>query len=517
MAGFAGTMLRRVAGPTIAGMIADGAARIAAQYESLRTNQGGRRRPPLESGADDLDNLKGYERRLSVAEGRNLDRNDLSIQGLLETIGTLAVGPQGGSPVFCTADQEWNQAAQRAWRRWAKGCDWRGTGLTWSDSIRLGLRSILRDGDYLTVWDEALLDGGCLWYEADQLVEIEGAAWTQHAAELGLAEPDPATGRPVPYQQRSGVVVDRYGRVRAYVATAEYGQQYVPWARATVFRPEQARLTLRPYRFNQLRGNSSLIAMISAVSDVRQMVLAEIQSAKRTATEAVVVKQKRPPLLGNGVLTGDEAPTTRYEDLEEAYGGAVSYMGTEDSAELLHNDRPAPNVRDFATWISEVSGKALGLFPVFASGKITNPANARLEVLLTWAAFRVWQKMLERGPVDFVVPRVVRMLERRGALAACPVPAEESYQVAWPEMPLLTPKDEIEAAVARIKAGGSDFETEFGPEWPAIVRRLAGQKDLLTKELGLEFISVFETVSGTNLNQKTQKAEGKTRGQGDAP
>ena len=82
-------------------------------------------------------------------------------------------------------------------------------------------------------------------------------------------------------------------------------------------------------------------------------------------------------------------------------------------------------------------------------------------------------------------------------------------------MPLLSPKDEIEASVSRIKAGGSDFESEFGPEWPNIVRRLAAQKDLLTSELGLEFISVFETVSGTNLNQRTQKGDGKPA-QGDA-
>lgn len=499
--------VHRVAGPAIERAVSERAGKIVALYESLRVPQGGRRRPPLETGADDQDNLKGHDRRLSVAEARHLDRNDLQVQGLLETIGTLAVGPQGGNPVFSTPDQTWNAAAQRAWRRWAKRCDWRGTGVTWSDSIRLGLRSILRDGDYLTVWDADLLDGQCLWYEADQVVDIESAAWQAEAATRGWSEVDALTGRPAPYVQRSGVIVDRYGRVRGYVATSEYGRTAVPWSSATAWRPEQARLSMRAYRFNQYRGNSSLLAMLSAVSDVRQMVLAEIQSAKRTATEAVVVKQKRPPLLGNGVLTGDAAPTQRYEELEEAYGGAVSYMGTEDSAELLRNDRPAPNVRDFARWVGELSGKSLGLFPVFSSGQATNPATARLEVLLTWAAFRVWQKMLERGPVDHVVPKVVDLLIRRGELPACPVQPAECYKVSWPAMPLLSPTDEIAASVAKIKAGGSDFESEFGPEWQSVVRKLAEQKDLLTQELGLEFISVFETVSGTNLNQKTQKTD----------
>lgn len=489
--------------------------RVVAQYESLRWNQGGRRRPPLESGADDKDNLPLHERRLSISEGRHLDRNDLQVGGLLETIETLAVGASGGNPVFCTSDPAWNTAAQKVWRAWAKACDWRGTGLSWSDSIRLGLRSILRDGDYLTCWDRDLLDGQCLWYEADQLVEIAAGEWAQAAAAMGLTEPDPLTGRPTPYLQRSGAIVDRFGRVRAYAATSEYGQQCVAMRQATVWRTDQARLTMRPYRFNQYRGNSALIAMISAISDVRAMILAEIQSAKRTSQESIFVKQKRRALLGNGVIVGDEEPEQRYEDLEEAYGGAVVYGGPEDDMKLLANDRPAPNVREFAQWVSEVAGKRLGLFPVFASGKITNPANARLEILLTWSAFKVWQKMLERGPVDFVVPRVIDLLVSRGALAPCPVPAAESYQVEWPAMPLLTPKDEIEASVARIKAAGSDFETEFGPEWQAVVRKLAAQKDLLTKELGLEFISVFETVSGTNLNQKTQKAEGKTQGTGD--
>jgi capsid protein len=420
--------------------------------------------------------------------------------------------------VFNTGDAEWNRVAQRAWRGWAKRCDFRGTGLTWSDSIGLGLISILRDGDYLTVWDELLLDGLCLWYEADQLAEIAEGDWAANAPAAGLVELDPVTGKPLLYTQASGVVRDRFGRVRGWVATSEYGQQQVPWSKATVWRPEQARLTMKPYRFNQVRGNSALIAMVSAISDVRSMVLSEIQSGKRASQEALAVKQKRPPLLGNGLteLAGTTAGEQRYEQLEESYGGAVVYMGLEDDLKVVGNDRPATQVRQFAEWVAETAGKSLGLFPVFASGKITNPANARLEVLLTWAAFRVWQKMLERGPVDFVVPRVVRHLVRRGELPACPVAPEESYQVEWPAMPLLTPKDEIEAAVARIKAGGSDFATEFGPSWPETVRKLAEQKDLLTQELGLEFISVFETVSGTNLNQKTQKvaagADGSSQG-----
>ena len=508
MPGMLTRAVTRLAGPAIAGAAADLAGRIVAQYESLRWAQVGRRRPPPETGPDHTDNLPLRERHLSVAEGRNLHRNDLMAGGLLETIRTLAVGPQGGSPVFTTPDSEWNQAAQKAWRSWAKlACDFRGTGVCWSDSIGLGLTSILRDGDYLTCWDEAMLEGGCIWYEADQLAEIAAADWAANAVAQGLAELDPLTGQMVPLSQQSGVIRDRFGRVRGWVATSEYGQQTVPWAKATVWRPEQARLTMKPYRFNQIRGNSSLIAMISAISDVRAMVLAEIQSGKRAAQEAIAIKQKRPPLLGNGLTDAGVTPATqRYEEFEESYGGAVLYMGVDDDAKVVGNERPAPQVRQFAEWVSEVAGKSLGLFPVFASGKITNPANARLEVLLTWAAFRVWQKMLERGPVDFVVPRVLGMLQKSGAIPPCPVDLAESYQVSWPEMPLLTPKEEIEAKVMRIKAGGSDFEAEFGPSWPEIVRRLAAQKDLLTQELGLEFISVFETVSGTNLNQKTQQS-----------
>lgn len=502
----------RIAGPAITRAAGDLAGKIVAQYESLRWNQGGRRRPPPETGADHLDNLPLRDRQVSIAEGRNLHRNDLTVGGILRTVRTLAVGPQGGNPVFNTVDATWNQAAQKAWRSWAKkACDYRGTGLTWSDSLGLGLISVLRDGDYLTCWDESILAGGCLWYEADQLAEIAAGDWAANAVAQGLSELDPVTGKPVPLQQSCGVIRDRFGKVRGFVATAGYGQQCIPWALATVWRPEQARLTMDPYRFNQIRGNSSLIAMISAISDVRAMVLAEIQTAKRTAQEALAIKQKRPPLLGNGLTDAGATPATqRYEELEEAYGGAVAYMGMDDDVKVISNDRPAPQVRQFAEWVAEVAGKSLGLFPVFSSGKITNPANARLEVLLTWSAFRVWQKMLERGPVDFVVPRVLDMLIRRGELPRCPVPLDQCYQVSWPAMPLLTPGEEIAAAVARIKAGGSDFETEFGPAWPEIVRKLATQKDLLTQELGLEFISVFETVSGTNLNQKTQKGEGVT-------
>lgn len=509
MAGITARLFSRLAGPAIASAASSLASRIVAQYESLRWPQGGRRRPPPETGPDDRDNLPLHERRLSIAEGRHLHRNDLMVGGMLHTIRTLAVGASGGNPVFCTPDKEWNAKAQPAWRRYAKRCDWRGTGVCWSDAMGLGLVSVLRDGDVLTVWDEALLEGGCLWYEADQLVEVPDQEWRAQAAALGFAEPDPVTGVVTPYLQSSGVVRDRYGRVRGYITTADYGQQCVPMARATAWRPGQCRLTMQAYRFNQYRGNSSLIAMLSAVSDVRQMVLSEIQTGKRTAQEALLVKQKRPPLMGNGLTDlGVQPATQRYEDLEEAYGGAVAYVAVDEDMKILGNDRPAPQVRQFAEWVSEAAGKSLGLFPVFTTGKISNPASARLEVLLTWAAFRVWQKVLERGPIDFVVPRVVDLLARRGEIPPCPVPVEECYQVEWPSMPLLTPKEEIEAAVARIKAGGSDFATEFGPTWPETVRRLAEQKNLLTEELALEFISVFETVSGTNMNQRTQRTDG---------
>ena len=497
---------------------------VKAQYELLARRQD-RPRPMVADGGNEDSVLPAYRRPLSIAEARELHENDLNIEALLGSMQTHVVGDCGGKAVFHTADKVWNAKAANLMKRWQRDCDFRIPGQHFNDWLKLALLSSLRDGDFALVFDVDLTEGKTLTFEADQVCEVEAKDWPAYAEKNGWTYDDPQDKKKkLPLIQRSGCLIDGHGRLVAIVTSSKRGLSAAPAASVTIYKIADARMVFRPQRLNQYRGNSVLLAMVTVINDFRQLIAAEIKSAKRIAQDALIVQRDNPSadILGAANLSADQltegtgqsipAPSpARYEELEEAYGGGVGYIGINDKVTPVINNRPQPAIKDFELHTKQSCGLALGLYKMFSIGEVsTSYSAARAELLLTHATFRCMQKWLERQILDFVFGKLLSgwIRDRKlDTIPADPVTGEaplpdETYTVDWPALPVLDPVAEVDAALKRLKGGLSNFDQELGADAEKSLLRLAENIKFL-KENGLDILSIFETASGGASGSKS--------------
>ena len=483
-----------------------------ASYDAIERPRD-RRIATIAQTGPEASSLPPRSRLQSIAESRQLIENDLTASGLFNTIQTNVVGPTGGKPVFHTPDKNWNAAAAALIATWAKDCDYRIPGLNLNEWLKIALASFLGDGDFLLVHDPDLTGNKLLTYEADQICDLRKADFA--ATNWGRQG----------HTQVSGVIADRTGRVAAYIGSAKRGQISTTASAATIYPADVARLIYRPRRFSQYRGASVLLPMITVLSDFRALIESEIKTAKRIATEALFIEQENPTAGLFGNLTPEQlaagttsdptalaAPTSRYEELEDAYGGAVTYGKKGEKINVLANNRPALGIKDFELHAKQSCGLSLGLYKMFSTGEVTTSYSAaRAELILTHAIFASLQKFLERQILDHTYPRLLNSAIAAGTLPPAPagVAVASSYTVQWPAMPILDALDEIEAFYRRIRYGQTNFDLELGPEREAIHTRLAENMQFL-RESGLENLPYFATASGAPVT--TEPAPAKKRG-----
>jgi len=487
--------------------------KVKADFESLRWTPG-RSRPAIETGAIEDTALPMHKRLLSVSEARHLDNNDLNVSALLDTIKTFSVGTEGGKVIFTSADQTWNTAAGKYFNtQWAKNCDYRQSEV-FNTILGQVLISIVRDGDCLIVCDADLTEGKLLTFEADQICEIAGQDWKNEAVKRGYSEL--VDGKAVPLKQVQGVVLNRLGKVMYYVTHSGHGAQSVAWKDATVFPASICRLVKDGKRLNQVRGVSKLIPMVDTLHDLRQILKSEVQSAKVISERALIIKQRDPAsaiMAESGMSPEDLAKGTgetlnlfvprKYEALEEGFGGVVEHVSKDDEFQFVENTRPSRGIAEFVTYSVSVAGKALGLFNCFSTGKVdASYSAARAEILLTYATFSKWQKVLERGVMDFAVPLVIQNAVKAGELPA--MPEDFSFRCDWPVAIQLDPDKEISAAEKRLKAGLSTFSEELGANSEQKLDKLGEEKKGLEKR-GLTNLTFFQATGGSQVQPADQK------------
>ncbi len=481
-----------------------------ASYDAIERPRD-RRVATIATSGPETSSLPPRTRLQSIAEARQLIENDLTASGLFNTLQTNVVGATGGKPLFHTSDKSWNAAAAAYLAAWAKDCDYRIPGQNLNEWLKIALASFLGDGDFLLVHDVDLTGNKLLAYEADQVCELRkgdfaGTTWGK-------------TG----HLQTSGVIVDSAGRSVAYIGSKKRGQVSTTTAASTIYPASVARLIYRPKRFSQYRGASVLLPMITVLSDFRALIESEIKTAKRIATEALFVEQENPTAGLFGNLTPEQlaagttadptslaAPTSRYEELEDAYGGAVTYGRKGEKVTVLGNTRPALGIKDFELHAKQSCGLSLGLYKMFSTGEVTTSYSAaRAELILTHALFASLQKFLERQILDHLYPRLLSNAIATGALPPAPagVDLASSYTVQWPTMPILDALDEIEAFYRRIRYGQTNFDIELGPEREAIHQRLAENMQFL-RDSGLENLPYFATASGAPVTSEPSNAKG---------
>ena len=478
-----------------------------------------RRRPTVEVGNEESI-LTDRDRLTGVARARDLQRNYTSAKSLLRQFELHVVGGVGPKAQFHTANDEWNKAASSYFNSvWAKAPDGRDdTPL--NELVLNSLTSVKRDGDCLWVFDDFLRDDGkVLTWEADQMPAINPTSWKTAASAKGKPfpwkQPDPKDARKrVPMLQSNGVVYDAQGRVVAYVTSAQHGEQLIKYDRATIFPRAVARLLKRPWRLNQRRGASEMLAMSNDLQDVFEMRSAELQSGKRTAQIAGIVKKRDAmdelllksqydPEDAIDVASTDGAgpdgtTKTNYERLEAYTGGLFEYMEPEDDLQLFPNDRPSPKVSDFGQYVLTAAGASMGLGQVHSTLSANKAYTAfRGEMLLSWAAFSFDQKFLERRLLDWLAARAVAWAIRAKTLAPGPVGWDASVSWTWPGMPEVDELKSANAVRAKLKNGELTYLKLLGPDWPEKLAQLAKELNVIRKlELPL---SIFETVAGAEV------------------
>jgi len=298
------------------------------------------------------------------------------------------------------------------------------------------------------------------------------------------------SGKPlfIALEQKNGVLWDSRGRVWGYAFTSKHGKSSAPLEDVTIVpqwnirrNPEgSARLFKRHWRKSR-RGTPESASISILQTDLYEMIVAELQSAKQAATRSgwteTPLDAGLPPLeqalMRCGLdpekilaLAASQEPdaesitldslddlvlnkTGNQERMEALTGGYWDYPPAGQKLHMFDNQRPNPTMAPFADWLQVASGFRLGLGRSRATGKAETSYTAfRGEDLMSWATFYWDQKSIERRLLDFVLYKAVSWGARVGEIP--PPPAAYWWKgFSW-TMPKMQEVDREK--VARAKA-----------------------------------------------------------------
>jgi len=179
----------------------------------------------------------------------------------------------------------------------------------------------------------------------------------------------------------------------------------------------------------------------------------------------------------------------------------MDYLNPGEKLNIHDNERPAPGIKEFSSWIQEATGFAHGLGRCTSTGKAESSYTAfRGENLLSWATIYVEQKSVERRLCDFCVYKAINYAIRRGELST--PPSADWYKKVTFQFPKMPEVDELKAAMSQrmfMKNGSIDFSAILGPDWKDKFGEYHKQIEE-ARELGLP-LAIFETVSGSLISE----------------
>lgn len=491
---------------------------VKARYEF---NRPGKRKHvyPETTGEEGESLLSPRTRQEGIATVRDLGRNFSSINSFWRQFKNGVVGTAGGKVSFRTDNPEWSKKASTWFNSvWSKECDSR-SDLHFNEILQIAEQTVKAEGDFLIVFDNFRRDDGkCLFYEADQICEIEESEWKQQTVWVETIIDAKGKKKIIPLEQNSGVVFDREGREVAYIVTSKHGQQTVKFEEATIYPTTVAKLVRNRHRFNLLRGVAESLSIIGDLADISAMRSLELASAKRATRVAGKVKKLNADqealfrggnaLEGLATITDGTAPATEqkknYEKFEELTGGIMQYLNPGEDFEILPlGDRPAPNVASFFDFVLRSAGASLGLADCYSTLKTSaSYSAARAEMLITWATFYNDQKLLERHCADWCCKKAITWAVEKGILPTPPEGWECGIIWSWPVMPALDLEKEYNALIIALKNGlDVDYEKILGAGWKEKMEA-AAEKLLFFKSLGMP-LAAFETKSGGEVNKET--------------
>lgn len=494
--------VRTIDAKTVGKLIAFMNARnLQARYDSLKPEYE-RPRPQVRTDFTETEQvfnvLGGRTRPVMYAEADQLYDNS-PVGAQVDDIVRLSIGSNGGEPIFIGDNAEFQQ---KFFDDWKKNCGWYSDE-TFNEMLCMILRAVLVHGDCLVVIDDVLTEGKLAVYDADQVTNIGNFEdWRI------------ANGLPEGTRQVEGVVLSPVGRVLGYFLSAMRNMSYVCPENATFIPASIGHLVFLKKKITQYRGESSLVPNFDLSQDTDDLLKAEVRAAQLTAEHALVIEE--PEGFGNsqlaGVLEGftdeEQSDLTNSvglsnEDIQmlesvakegenfKDYSGksAIAYTPSGTKVTNLNNSqRPSTQILDWTNRLADTTGKRLGMMSSLSRGRAENSySSGRIEIELSWMAFREYQQLLEKQVVDYVVSYLLPHSE---------------YICEWTKAFEVDEEKSIKCTNLQLQNGTLSYQQLLGPRWQEKLKQVAIEKKYL-EELDLTNLTVFQTTSGAVIEEAT--------------
>lgn len=284
----------------------------------------------------------------------------------------------------------------------------------------------------------------------------------------GGVEKVPETGEPVAYH-----FSNRHPGERFFLGPSH-------WVRVPAFGPTTgAPLVLHCYqrlRYDQTRGVPILAPVMQALKQLDRYTDAEVWAAVLNAFFAIVTKTQGaeglPPATGDGAVTS----AAERQPLSVEAGSIIDLDLNEDVVGFTPG-RPNANFDQFVLSILRQIGAALGIpLEVLIKHFTSSYSAARAALLEAWKAYREYRAWLVDGFCNPVYAWFFAEAAASGRIEAPGFFTDPARRAAWlgarwvgPGPGQIQPKQETEAAVARVESGLSTLQEETaaisGGDW----------------------------------------------------
>lgn len=501
---------------------------------SGQTTGGGnkRRQATIEIGHEEDRILRPLDRLRATGLLRDALRNFAVHRSMIRQQRINVVGSLGKLIVLAEPDG-WGKKAQTWFNSaWAPQAEFRA-GQSWGELLQLVIAEVSNNGDCVLAFDDGTITGGqgsgrILSFETDQIANLPQHQFAQKF--------------PKAWTQVAGVIRDEWGREVGIIVSNDRGSTELEAERALILRKDPlARradcwwtFVKRQYRLVQIRGVGDGLTAVPLTCDNYEMMAKELQSAKRNASIAALVKRGAPdvnlddqrldpsqtqpadPATPDATANGDALPEklepSNYDRLESLTGGLTEYLDPDDNVEFPDMGRPNVNMPAFIDFGTDMAGAAFGLAHAYARLRADTSYTAfRGDMVLTWVSMLDNQKFLERTAADWGATQAIRWAIATGQLPPPPEAIAATWPQAlawqWPRMPEVNEVDAQAALEKKLKNGATTFAEILGPAWRERFEQLAVEV-AEARRLDLP-LSIFESKAGAiDGAQPKQKPDG---------
>lgn len=430
-------------------------------YRGARHSRVGRSSPS--EGRADYHLEATYDRRDLVDRARDLERNSVIAEGLLNRACENVVGPGFGLQAQAggegnASSKRWNADVEKRWQDWClRQADVRGLS-TFGELLSLTYRSWLRDGDVAAI---KLADGSLQFIESDQI-----------ASQLGGF---PTKG------EIDGVVLDRRGKPTGFRvlkdpdpqwSTVRFGQEFdlVP-AKDVLF-------LARRQRHGQTRGLSAFANIAWLLDQIDGQIEAVTIAARMAACVGLVIRREVKTTSGISTVADSAGNQRRLHTMEP---GMIAEIGRNDDITPVDPRNPAQNFPDFLATLGRLVGLTFGL-PLevaFLDFSRTNYSSARAALLQAHQVWSIHQQMLARFCSDVYLWWLIREM-RAGRI---PI-RRDAERHSWikPGWKWVDPEKELKAQLGAVDAGImtlGDIAMQQGRDFEELVTARKRELDLL--------------------------------------